>query len=148
MATRGLSLPDYAQGELRGTAAQHQPGDLMPVHEAGVDLGQRAGDAQTLQLSYPPVVDQVVLVTDYLVVAEFHCFCLRLDRRGLDRVFRAPRHAGELFYAERGAEVRELPSSKASDISQRRLHACSAGWMRCRWFERTPDAVGGCLVAT
>jgi hypothetical protein len=34
----------------RAWAALHQSGDLMPVEVVGIDLGQRPGDAETLEL--------------------------------------------------------------------------------------------------
>jgi acyl-CoA synthetase (AMP-forming)/AMP-acid ligase II len=41
---------DDAQGESRGAAVLHQPGDLMPVDVVGVDLRQRPGDVKTPEL--------------------------------------------------------------------------------------------------
>ena len=38
---------DYAEGQQRGAAALHQPGDLVPVDMAGVHVGQRCRDAKT-----------------------------------------------------------------------------------------------------
>ena len=44
-----LSLADDAEGETRGAAVLHQPGDLMPVGAVGVGLGQRLGNAKALE---------------------------------------------------------------------------------------------------
>jgi hypothetical protein len=38
---------DYAEGQQRGAATLHQPGDLMPVDMARVHLGQRCRDTET-----------------------------------------------------------------------------------------------------
>ena len=45
-----VASADDAEGEPRGTAAPHQPGHLMPVDAVAVDLGQRPGDTQSLEL--------------------------------------------------------------------------------------------------
>lgn len=52
----------------------HQPGDLMPVEVVGVDLGQRAGDAEMREPRHAPVVHKQVVVMDGLVAADgwFH----------------------------------------------------------------------------
>jgi hypothetical protein len=41
------ALPDDAKRELRGAAAPHQAGDLVPVHVVGGGLGQRHRDPET-----------------------------------------------------------------------------------------------------
>ena len=44
--SRVRSSQDDAQGQPRGAAALHQPGDLVPVKAVGFDLGHRPGDAE------------------------------------------------------------------------------------------------------
>jgi hypothetical protein len=50
-----------------GAAALNQPGDLMPVDAAGVDLGQGRGDSETPELGHAPgVYGQAVMVDDLM----------------------------------------------------------------------------------
>jgi hypothetical protein len=46
----GSASSDDAEGEQCGTAALHEVSDLMPVEAVGVDLGQRLGDPESLEL--------------------------------------------------------------------------------------------------
>ena len=56
-----------AQGQPRGAAALHQPGDLVPVEAVGVDLGQRPGDAEPGEPVHPPVVHEQLFAASGLV---------------------------------------------------------------------------------
>jgi hypothetical protein len=46
----GSASSDDAEGEQCGTAALHEVSDLMPVEAVGVDLGQRLGNPESLEL--------------------------------------------------------------------------------------------------
>src|SRR5438270_11951497 len=52
---------NYAQGEPWRTTALDEPGNLMPVDVIGLGLGQRPGDPQPPELSYPPFVHEALL---------------------------------------------------------------------------------------
>src|SRR6516162_2836440 len=65
--SRVRSLQDDAQGQPRGAAALHQPGDLVPVEAVGVDLGQRPGDAESGKPVHSPVVHEQLFAATGLV---------------------------------------------------------------------------------
>jgi hypothetical protein len=63
----GRSSAGDAQGQPRGAAALHKPGDLVPVEAVGVDLGQRPGDAEPDEPVHPPVVHEQLFLVEGLV---------------------------------------------------------------------------------
>jgi hypothetical protein len=67
----GLISADYAQRELRGTAALHQPGDLVPVNAVGGHLGERPGEPEAPELSRAPFVHEAPLIIDGFVTGDF-----------------------------------------------------------------------------
>jgi hypothetical protein len=84
-----------AEGQPGGTAAPHQPGDLMPVEVVSVDLGQRRRDAQAPQLGSTPVVDQRLVMLNGLVAGGGH-----------GRFHRSPRNRGGMAQGQaRGADI-------------------------------------------
>ena len=62
--------PDDAQGEARGTATLHQPGDLMPVDVVGGRGRQRRRNPESLELRHAPFVDDEIVVLDGLVAGD------------------------------------------------------------------------------
>ena len=64
------SSPDDAQGQPRGTAALHQAGDLVPVDVAGINLGQRLGDAELGEPCHAPVVHEQLFVLGGLAAGD------------------------------------------------------------------------------
>src|SRR4029077_7523834 len=59
-----VASADDAEGAPRGTTVPQQPGHLMPVDAVGVDLGQRPGDTQSLELRRAPVVHGRFVMAD------------------------------------------------------------------------------------
>jgi hypothetical protein len=58
---------------MRGAAALHQPGDLMPVDVVGAGLSQQPGDAQALELRHAPAVHgRLVMVENIGGGKRFH----------------------------------------------------------------------------
>jgi hypothetical protein len=104
---------NYAQGEMQGTAALYEPGDLVPVDVIGIRLGQRPGDPEPPELGHSPIVHEAFLDID--------------NFRGSASSFppasghgRTVPPDGPAAHAaltpERGARPGELPSYEAGDL--------------------------------